>query len=244
MDQAQSDEKAVYVENKPKLEGGLKEIKLAFRILNDYYAKADKAHSSSDGAGRGIIGMLKVIESDFTKGLAEMVAAKQTAAASFEKKNQENAIEKTTRTSSNHRSKLTWGTRCRLGASCRLGARCRLGAMCITWIMYQDMCAIKVVRNTVLNYSTVGPSATIQDCKLNDWTKQACTTSCDDSCDPSQPFKCGGWAQMTRSVVGQPDKYGVKCPVFDKYMRCGQYHCLIGCANVYVARLVEVHCRT
>jgi len=100
----------------------------------------------------------------------------------------------------------------------------------ITWIMYQDMCAIKVVRNAVLENSTVCPSATIQDCELDDWTKHACTTSCDDSCDPSQPFKCGGWAQMTRSVVAQPDKCGVKCPVLDKYMRCGQYHCPIDCA--------------
>jgi len=97
MDQVRSDEKAVYEKNKPEMEGGLKGIKLALKILNDYYAKADKAHSSSDGAGSGIIGMLEVIESDFTKGLAEMVAAEQTAAASFEKENQENAIEKTTK---------------------------------------------------------------------------------------------------------------------------------------------------
>ena len=33
------------------------------------------------------------------------------------------------------------------------------------WIMYQDMCAIKVVRNAVLENSTVCPSATIQDCR-------------------------------------------------------------------------------
>merc|ERR1711957_695164 len=92
-----SDEKAVYEKNKPEMEGGLKGIKLALKILNDYYAKADKAHSSSDGAGSGIIGMLEVIESDFTKGLAEMVAAEQTAAASVEKETKENAIEKTTK---------------------------------------------------------------------------------------------------------------------------------------------------
>ena len=45
------------------------------KVLNDYYAKGDKAHASADGAGSGIIGMLEVAESDFSKGLAEMTAA-------------------------------------------------------------------------------------------------------------------------------------------------------------------------
>jgi len=98
MDDIRADEKAVYEKNKPELEAGLKGVKLALKILNDYYAKADKAHSSSEGAGSGIIGMLEVIESDFTKGLTEMVAAEQTAAATYEKETKENAIEKTTKT--------------------------------------------------------------------------------------------------------------------------------------------------
>merc|ERR1719408_283153 len=42
--------------------------------------------------------MLEVIESDFTKGLTEMVAAEQTAAATYEKETKENEIEKTTKT--------------------------------------------------------------------------------------------------------------------------------------------------
>jgi len=98
MDDIRADEKAVYEKNKPELEAGLKGVKLALKILNDYYAKADKAHSSSEGAGSGIIGMLEVIESDFTKGLTEMVAAEQTAAASYERETKENEIEKTTKT--------------------------------------------------------------------------------------------------------------------------------------------------
>jgi len=97
MDKIRADEKAVYEKNKPEMEQGLKGIKLALKILNDYYAKADKAHSSSDGAGSGIIGMLEVIESDFTKGLSEIVAAEQTAAATYDKETKENAIEKTTK---------------------------------------------------------------------------------------------------------------------------------------------------
>ena len=41
--------------------------------------------------------MLEVVESDFTKGLSEMVAGEQTAAATYDKETKENAIEKTTK---------------------------------------------------------------------------------------------------------------------------------------------------
>merc|ERR1719305_187826 len=98
MDRIRAEEKAAYESNKPELEAGLKGVKLALKILNDYYAKAGKAHGSSDGAGSGIIGMLEVIESDFTKGLTEMVAAEQVAAQTYDKETKENAIEKTTKT--------------------------------------------------------------------------------------------------------------------------------------------------
>ena len=40
---------------------------------------------SFDGADSGIISMLEVIESDFTKGTTEMVSAEQTAAATYDK---------------------------------------------------------------------------------------------------------------------------------------------------------------
>merc|ERR1719468_292353 len=97
MDTIRADEKSAYDKNKPEMDAGLKGVKLALKILNDYYAKADKAHSSADGAGSGIIGMLEVIESDFTKGITEMVAAEQTAAATYERETKENAVEKTTK---------------------------------------------------------------------------------------------------------------------------------------------------
>merc|ERR1719408_683117 len=73
MDKIRADEKATFEKNHPEMEQGLKGVKLALKILNDYYAKADKSHSSSEGAGSGIIGMLEVIESDFTKSITEMV---------------------------------------------------------------------------------------------------------------------------------------------------------------------------
>merc|ERR1719460_1717069 len=97
MDRIRSEEKAAYDSNKPEMEAGLKGVKLALKILNDYYAKAGKAHGSSDSAGSGIIGMLEVIESDFTKGITEMVAAEDMAADTYEKETKENAVEKTTK---------------------------------------------------------------------------------------------------------------------------------------------------
>jgi len=95
MNKIRSDEKTTFGKNNPEMEQGLQGVKLALKILSDYYAKADKAHGSSDGAGSGIIGMLEVIESDFTKGISEMVASEQTAAATFDRETKENAVEKT-----------------------------------------------------------------------------------------------------------------------------------------------------
>jgi len=100
----------------------------------------------------------------------------------------------------------------------------------IQWIMYQDMCAIKIVRNAVMENSTVCPSDKIQDCSMDAWIPEQCSVSCDDSCDPSDPFKCGGWQKMTRSTIVPNDECGIKCPVSEKFKRCGQYKCPVNCA--------------
>merc|ERR1719329_714595 len=97
MNRIRDEEKAAFDKNHPEMEQGLKGVKLALKILNEYYAKAGKSHSSSDGAGGGIVGMLEVIESDFTKTITEMVAAEQLAADTAEKETKENAVEKTTK---------------------------------------------------------------------------------------------------------------------------------------------------
>merc|ERR1719355_286114 len=81
-------------ETKAKKEEGLEGIKLALKVLRDYYAK-DAAHKAAEGAGGGIIGMLEVIESDFSKGLAEMISIEEEAAAAYEKQTKENEISKT-----------------------------------------------------------------------------------------------------------------------------------------------------
>jgi len=96
MDKLREEESTAFKKNKAEMEEGLEGIKLALKVLRDYYAK-DAAHKAAEGAGGGIIGMLEVIESDFSKGLAEMIAIEEEAAAEYEKQTKENEIAKTTK---------------------------------------------------------------------------------------------------------------------------------------------------
>ena len=70
-----AEEKAAFEVNSAEMKKGVEGVKLALKVLNEYYSKEGKSHSSADGAGAGIIGLLEVCESDFSKGLAEMIAA-------------------------------------------------------------------------------------------------------------------------------------------------------------------------
>merc|ERR1712039_476995 len=97
MDKLRREENAAFLKNKEDMVQGLEGIKIALRVLNDYYAKADKAHASADGAGHGIIGLIEVIESDFSQALAEFTSVEQTSAANYDRQSKENEIEKTTK---------------------------------------------------------------------------------------------------------------------------------------------------
>lgn len=89
------EENADYKKNRAEMEQGLKGVRLALKVLKDYYAKDDdeKAHDAAGGAGAGIIGLLEVVESDFSKGLAEIVAEEETAAADYESSTKANEVE-------------------------------------------------------------------------------------------------------------------------------------------------------
>jgi len=97
MDKIRAEENEAYKANKAEMEEGLEGVKLALKVLREYYAKGDAAHGAATGAGGGIIGMLEVIESDFSKGLAELIAEEETAAAAYDKLTKENEITKTTK---------------------------------------------------------------------------------------------------------------------------------------------------
>jgi len=97
MDKLRAEEKALFEANSAETEKGLNGIKLALKVLNEYYSKADKAHSSSDGASSGIIGLLEVCESDFSKELTEMTAAEETSQNQYDAQTKENEITKATK---------------------------------------------------------------------------------------------------------------------------------------------------
>merc|ERR1719456_61297 len=83
-DQLRADEKSAFDKNSAEMKLGIEGVKKALSVLKEYYAKEDKNHESAEGAGSGIIGLLEVAESDFTKGLTEMTAEEESAAADYE----------------------------------------------------------------------------------------------------------------------------------------------------------------
>jgi len=94
MDKVRDEEKAAYDVNKKEMEDGLEGVKLALKVLRDHY---NTKGGSGEGAAAGIIGLLEVVESDFSKGLAEMISVEESAAAEYEKITKENEVAKVTK---------------------------------------------------------------------------------------------------------------------------------------------------
>jgi len=97
MDKLRKEENDAFVSNKADMDMGLEGVKMALKVLREYYGKEGKAHTAADGASSGIIGLLEVIESDFTKSLAEMISTEESAQATYDAQTKENEIEKTTK---------------------------------------------------------------------------------------------------------------------------------------------------
>merc|ERR1719261_996396 len=97
MDKLRAEEKATFDTNSAEIKKGVEGVKLALKILNEYYAKEGKDHGAAEGAGAGIIGLLEVCESDFSKGLAEMVANEESAVKDYDRTTKENEITKATK---------------------------------------------------------------------------------------------------------------------------------------------------
>merc|ERR1740122_172106 len=85
-----------FVQNKADMQQGLEGVKLALKVLREYYGK-DKAHAAAEGAGSNVIGLLEVVESDFSKGLAEMTATEDSAQSTYETETKQNSIERNTK---------------------------------------------------------------------------------------------------------------------------------------------------
>merc|ERR1719321_697384 len=92
MDKIRSEEKALYDKNSAEMKQGIEGVKKTLSVLRDYYAKQDKGHGAAGGAGGGIVSMLEVVESDFTKGLAEMESAASNAVSEYESVSYQNKV--------------------------------------------------------------------------------------------------------------------------------------------------------
>merc|ERR1719433_742018 len=89
---------ATFHSNKADMEQGIEGVKIALKVLREYFAKPGKAHVAAEGAGSGIIGLLEVVEADFTRGLAEMEANYANQKAAYESTTKENEITTTAKT--------------------------------------------------------------------------------------------------------------------------------------------------
>eukprot|EP00747_Dinoflagellata_sp_TGD_P127761 gnl/TRDRNA2_/TRDRNA2_174444_c5_seq18.p1 gnl/TRDRNA2_/TRDRNA2_174444_c5~~gnl/TRDRNA2_/TRDRNA2_174444_c5_seq18.p1 ORF type:complete len:457 (+),score=174.70 gnl/TRDRNA2_/TRDRNA2_174444_c5_seq18:119-1372(+) len=93
MDKMRMEEKATFTANEKDLTQGIEGLQMALKVLKDFYAKAS-AHGSAEGAGAGIISLLEVAESDFSKDLAELTAIENQAEAEYDKQSKENDVTK------------------------------------------------------------------------------------------------------------------------------------------------------
>jgi len=102
-DKMRQEEYKVYAQAKADLEQGLEGMRLALKILHDYYGseaslaqqpESPEQHSAASSAGTSIIGMLEVIESDFGKSLANTEMAEDAAATAYQKLSTENKMAK------------------------------------------------------------------------------------------------------------------------------------------------------
>jgi len=146
-DKFRQEEHDTYVHNKAEMEEGLEGIKMALKVLREYYAKGDKAHSSADGSASGIVGLLEVVESDFSKGLAEMTASEESAQTAYVAATKENEV-----TTATKKQDVKYKTKEYVGldkavaaaSSDRSGVQAELDAVTEYLGKLADMCIAKV----------------------------------------------------------------------------------------------------
>jgi len=95
MTKVRGDEKQLFGKSSAETKEALDGVQVALKILNDYYSNNEKAHTAADGSSTGIIGLLEVCESDFSKSLAVMTATEENAAVTYDAQTKENDIMRT-----------------------------------------------------------------------------------------------------------------------------------------------------
>merc|ERR1719379_820832 len=146
-----NEEAAAWKEAKADYESGVEGVGMALQVLRDYYAEKDEAfvqttHDKATGAASGIIGMLEVVESDFSKNLAEGSAAEAMAQEAYEKLTQDNEIATTEKsTAVKYKTKDQKETEAALVGlkEDREGTQKELAAIVEYWDKLQPMCVAK-----------------------------------------------------------------------------------------------------
>jgi len=117
MDTIRAEEKAAYDKAKAELSAGIAGVQKALGVLKDYYGggaallqkagdfdafmqqpAAPQKHKAAGGAGGSIVNILEVVESDFTKNLADEENAEADAVSTYETTTQDNKLAVTTKT--------------------------------------------------------------------------------------------------------------------------------------------------
>merc|ERR1719473_1045853 len=150
-DAMRQEEAAAWKEAKADYESGVEGVGMALQVLRDYYAEKDEAfvqttHDKATGAASGIIGMLEVVESDFSKNLAEGSAAEAMAQEAYEKLTQDNEIATTEKsTAVKYKTKDQKETENALAGlkEDREGTEKELSAIVEYWDKLQPMCVAK-----------------------------------------------------------------------------------------------------
>merc|ERR1719217_2012623 len=123
MDEMRAEEKAAYLKAKKDYEDGVEGLTMALEILREYYSAEPEllqggqptvsTFSKSSDAATGIIGILEVSQSDFSKLLADANVEEETAQKEYEKVSHENAVQKTMKEQRPRRSTRRSPTRTR-----------------------------------------------------------------------------------------------------------------------------------
>jgi len=101
LDSVRREENAAFRETKSDLEQGLKGVRMALKVLKEYYSSnaalvqqpaLEAGHSKASGSGSSIVGMLEVVESDFGKALATAEAEEDANAVDYEKISMQNRL--------------------------------------------------------------------------------------------------------------------------------------------------------
>ena len=157
-DETRAAEKKAFEEAKADYESGLEGVGIALQVLRDYYAEKpagdesvesllqSRKHTKATGAATGIIGMLEVIESDFSKMLAQATAGEDQAQREYDQLTQENKVATATKTTAaEYKEKDGKQTAALLAGyeSDRGVAQEELDAILEYWEKLQPMCVAK-----------------------------------------------------------------------------------------------------